>query len=70
MYTVREALKLMNINIAGTTAAFQGFGNVSQYAVILYQSSAARRSVSRLGTEDQTSPFPPYERVNVEEQWV
>ena len=37
MYTVREALKLMNVKPENTTAAFQGFGNVSQYALQLYQ---------------------------------
>jgi glutamate dehydrogenase (NAD(P)+) len=36
MYTVREALKEMNIDIKNTTASFQGFGNVSQYAIDLY----------------------------------
>ncbi len=36
MYCTREALKEMNIDIAKTTASFQGFGNVSQYAVDLY----------------------------------
>jgi len=36
MYCTREALKEMNIDIAQTTASFQGFGNVSQYAVALY----------------------------------
>ncbi|MEJ5244145.1 MAG: Glu/Leu/Phe/Val dehydrogenase [Bacteroidota bacterium] len=36
IYTVREALKEMNIDITKTTAAFQGFGNVSQYALKLY----------------------------------
>ncbi|MBN2416422.1 Glu/Leu/Phe/Val dehydrogenase [bacterium] len=37
MYTVREALKEMNIRPEDTTASFQGFGNVSQYAIRLYQ---------------------------------
>lgn len=37
VYTLREALNEMNINIANTTAAFQGFGNVSQYAIELYE---------------------------------
>ncbi len=37
MYTVREALKDMNIKPENTTASFQGFGNVSQYALRLYQ---------------------------------
>ncbi|MCU0235487.1 MAG: Glu/Leu/Phe/Val dehydrogenase [Acidobacteria bacterium] len=37
IYTVREALNELGIDIKKTTAAFQGFGNVSQYAVKLYQ---------------------------------
>ncbi len=36
IYVLREALKKLNIDIAGTTASFQGFGNVAQYAVALY----------------------------------
>lgn len=36
MFTLREALKELNIDIKNTTAAFQGFGNVSQYAIDLY----------------------------------
>ncbi len=36
IYTVREALKEMGIDIKKTTASFQGFGNVSQFAVDLY----------------------------------
>lgn len=34
--TVREALKVMDIDITKTKASFQGFGNVSQYAIELY----------------------------------
>src|ERR1035437_6797775 len=37
VYTLREALKLLGIDIKKTTAAAQGFGNVAQYAVRLYQ---------------------------------
>jgi glutamate dehydrogenase len=37
IYTLREALSEMGIDIKKTSAAFQGFGNVSQYAVKLYQ---------------------------------
>ena len=37
IYTLREALKELGIDIKKTTAAFQGFGNVAQYAVKLYQ---------------------------------
>ncbi len=36
IFTVREALKEMNVKPADTTAAFQGFGNVAQYAIKLY----------------------------------
>jgi len=36
IFTLREALREMGIDIKKTTAAFQGFGNVSQYAVKLY----------------------------------
>ena len=36
MFTVREALKEMSIKPEETTASFQGFGNVSQYAIKLY----------------------------------
>lgn len=36
MYCVREALKEMGIDAKNTTASFQGFGNVSQYALDLY----------------------------------
>ncbi len=36
VYTLREALKELNIDIKKTTASFQGFGNVSQYAIELY----------------------------------
>ncbi len=36
IYCLREALKEKGVDIAKTTAAFQGFGNVSQYALDLY----------------------------------
>jgi len=37
IYVLREALKTLNIDIRNTSASFQGFGNVAQYAVRLYQ---------------------------------
>ncbi len=37
MITVREALKELNINPRNTQASFQGFGNVSRYAIQLFQ---------------------------------
>jgi glutamate dehydrogenase (NAD(P)+) len=37
IYTVREALKERGLAMPGTTASVQGFGNVAQYAVRLFQ---------------------------------
>ncbi len=37
VFTMREALKQLNIRPQETTAAVQGFGNVAQYAIELYQ---------------------------------
>ena len=36
IYTLREGLKALGIDLAKTTASVQGFGNVAQYAVQLY----------------------------------
>lgn len=37
IYTLREALKEMDIDIKNTSAAVQGFGNVARYAVELFK---------------------------------
>jgi len=37
VFTIREALKEMGIPVQDTRAAVQGFGNVAQYAIELYQ---------------------------------
>ena len=37
MITIREAMKELDIEVGNTTASFQGFGNVSQYAIELYE---------------------------------
>ncbi len=56
MITVREALKVLNINPEKTTASFQGFGNVSQYAIELYQQMGGTvKCVSCWDQEDHTS---------------
>lgn len=36
IYTVREAIKELGLNIKDTIASVQGFGNVAQYAIKLY----------------------------------
>jgi glutamate dehydrogenase (NAD(P)+) len=54
--TVREALRELNINPEETCASFQGFGNVSQFAIELYQSLGGTvKCVSCWDQEDQTS---------------
>ncbi len=56
IFTVREALKEMKINIENTTASFQGFGNVSQYAIELYNKLGGTvLCVSCWDQKDQTS---------------
>jgi glutamate dehydrogenase len=56
IYTVREALKELNIKPEDTTASFQGFGNVSQYALQLYTQLGGKAiCVSCWDQEDQKS---------------
>ena len=54
--TVREALKELGIKPQNTTASFQGFGNVSQYALELYSQMGGNAiCVSCWDQDDQTS---------------
>jgi len=56
IYTVREAMKELGLEIGKTTGAFQGFGNVSQYAVRLFRESGGKAiCVSCWDQEDKTS---------------
>ncbi len=56
VYTVREALREMGIKPENTTASFQGFGNVSQYALLLYQQIGGKPiCVSCWDQKDQVS---------------
>jgi glutamate dehydrogenase len=56
IFTVREALKELNIPPADTTASVQGFGNVAQYAIDLYQQIWGKViCVSCWDQKDQTS---------------
>ncbi|MCF7792435.1 MAG: Glu/Leu/Phe/Val dehydrogenase [Candidatus Cloacimonetes bacterium] len=56
IFTVREALKEMKIQLQNTTASFQGFGNVSQYAIKLYNKlGGTALCVSCWDQIDQTS---------------
>jgi len=56
IYTVREALKKLEIDITKTVASVQGFGNVAQYAVRLFQELGGKViCVSSWDQHDQTS---------------
>jgi glutamate dehydrogenase len=56
MIVVREVLRELDIKPANTTASFQGFGNVAQYAIQLYlQMGGVVNCVSSWNQEDRTS---------------
>jgi len=56
VFTIREALKELDLRAEDTTAAVQGFGNVAQYAIELYtQLGGTVTCVSSWDQEDQTS---------------
>ncbi len=56
VYTLREALKQLDLRPGDTTASVQGFGNVAQYAIELYQQIGGTVvCVSSWDQEDQTS---------------
>jgi glutamate dehydrogenase len=56
VYTLREAMKELNIRPRDTKASVQGFGNVAQYAIELYhQIGGTVVCVSSWDQQDQTS---------------
>ncbi len=56
IYTIREALKDMNLDPKNTTASVQGFGNVAQYAIEKFtQLGGTVTAVSCWDQNDQTS---------------
>jgi len=69
IFTVREALKELGIDIAKTQAAVQGFGNVAQYAIQLYTQLGGKVvCVSCWDQADQTSyTYRKKSGVNLEE---
>jgi len=69
MYTVREALIELGLDPKETTASFQGFGNVSQYAIRLYNEFGGKVvCVSSWDQEDQCSyAFRKLDGVDVDE---
>ena len=69
VFTLREALKEMGIRPQDTSAAVQGFGNVSQYAIELYQQLGGKVvCVSCWDQNDQCSyTFKKTSGVNLQE---
>jgi glutamate dehydrogenase (NAD(P)+) len=56
IYTVREALKRMNIPVSNVKASMQGFGNVSQYAAkLLIEMGGTVVAVSCWDNDDHTA---------------
>jgi len=56
VFTIREALKQLGLRAADTLASVQGFGNVAQYAIELYEQLGGRViCVSCWDQADQTS---------------
>ena len=56
IYTMREALKRLDIDISQTTASVQGFGNVAEYAARLYtEMGGTVTAVSCWNNTDKTS---------------
>ena len=69
IYCVREALKELNIDIKNTTASFQGFGNVSQHAIKLYdQYGGTIKAISSWDNNAKTAyTYLKKDGINVEE---
>jgi len=56
IFTVREALKDLKVRASDTSASVQGFGNVAQYAIRLYEQLGGKTiSVSCWDQQDSTS---------------
>ncbi len=69
IFTVREAMKHLNLKIEETVASVQGFGNVAQYAIELFSELGGKVvCVSSWDQNDQTSyAFRKLDGINLEE---
>lgn len=69
VYCLREALKELGLDIRQTSASFQGFGNVAQYAVELYSKYGGKPvCVSCWNQEDKKAySFYRKEGINIDE---
>ncbi|HHS12627.1 MAG TPA: Glu/Leu/Phe/Val dehydrogenase [bacterium] len=71
IYTVREAMKELGMDPKNTTASFQGFGNVSQYAISLLTELGSRIvAASYWDQADRKAyTFRKESGLNMEELW-
>lgn len=69
IYTLREALKALNIDITKTKASIQGFGNVAEYAARLYAKMGGTIVAIACwdNHEKRTYTYRKLEGINVEE---
>jgi glutamate dehydrogenase (NAD(P)+) len=69
MITIREALKELGLEPGNTWASFQGFGNVSQHAIRLYQRMGGKVScISCWNQKDRTAyAFRKMEGIDLDE---
>jgi glutamate dehydrogenase len=72
IYTVREALKEMGLQLESTVASVQGFGNVAQFAIQLFTKLGGKViAVSCWDQNDQASyTYRKKSGVNLEELWA
>lgn len=57
IYTVREALKEMGIRPDETTASIQGFGNVAQHAIQLFQQIGGKVIAASFWNQEDQKPY-------------
>lgn len=57
IYTLREAMKELGLKAEETTASCQGFGNVSQYAIELYQKMGGKVIAASYWDQDDKKPY-------------
>jgi glutamate dehydrogenase (NAD(P)+) len=69
IFSLREALNRLNIDIASTTASLQGFGNVAEHAARLYSNMGGRIiSISSWDQKDKKAyTFRKKDGIDVEE---
>ncbi len=66
IYTVREALKELEIDITKTTAAVQGFGNVAQHAVELFTEYGGKVVLVSCWDQDDSKAYSYYRKDGID----